>query len=34
MTEIGIGGETVGKEGDRSEVGVKSSIAAVLVEGV
>ena len=29
-----MGGETVGKEEERSEVGVKSSIAAVLVEGV
>lgn len=33
-TEAEIFGGTLGKEKERSEVGVESSMAAVLVEGV
>lgn len=34
MTDIGTVAGTLGNEKDRSEVGVESSTAAVLVEGV
>ena len=33
MTEVGRGTETLGKENERSDVGVESSTAAVLVAG-
>jgi len=33
MTEVGRGTETLGKENERSDVGVESSTAAVLIAG-